>query len=248
MKLNYSIMLALILHSWQLVPTAIGASLVAFGLVKMWPGWCRFFASASWLAALITIILWLATWNTTRFVALTLPSTKPNGDVHVRDMTINVSRGFINLVAIRDITLSQSVIPASQIQSVLFFRAVPNGGEYPFWAAPGESLTRHWPFINKTLGFQIIWSPAPPGALGPGIVSAYAINAPLWPILLLCPWAPLVQWKRWRMKRHAIKHGLCQKCFFDLRAHKPGDKCPSCGTLIPQPPAKPAPSAQTPPA
>jgi len=28
----------------------------------------------------------------------------------------------------------------------------------------------------------------------------------------------------------------CRQCGYDLRAHKPGDKCPECGTLIPPPP------------
>jgi len=31
----------------------------------------------------------------------------------------------------------------------------------------------------------------------------------------------------------ARKPGTCQKCGYDLRAHKPGDRCPECGTIIP---------------
>jgi len=27
--------------------------------------------------------------------------------------------------------------------------------------------------------------------------------------------------------------GLCPNCSYDLRAHKPGDRCPECGTAIP---------------
>ena len=35
-----------------------------------------------------------------------------------------------------------------------------------------------------------------------------------------------------RTKRRWKKLGLCLHCGYDLRAHKPGDKCPECGTLI----------------
>ena len=32
--------------------------------------------------------------------------------------------------------------------------------------------------------------------------------------------------------RYRVRHGLCPTCSYDLRAHKPGDKCPECGTSI----------------
>jgi hypothetical protein len=33
-------------------------------------------------------------------------------------------------------------------------------------------------------------------------------------------------------RRHRLAQGLCPVCAYDLCAHKAGDKCPECGTLI----------------
>ena len=35
-----------------------------------------------------------------------------------------------------------------------------------------------------------------------------------------------------RRRKDRLAHGLCLKCGYDLRAHKPGDNCPECGTAI----------------
>ena len=45
----------------------------------------------------------------------------------------------------------------------------------------------------------------------------------------LCPALWLIGFLR-RRNRHIA--GLCPKCSYDLRAHKPGDKCPECGTIV----------------
>jgi hypothetical protein len=34
--------------------------------------------------------------------------------------------------------------------------------------------------------------------------------------------------------RKKLKEGCCPTCGYDLRAHKPGQKCPECGTEIPR--------------
>jgi hypothetical protein len=39
--------------------------------------------------------------------------------------------------------------------------------------------------------------------------------------------------RRWRSEPGT---GLCAVCRYDLRAHKPGDKCPECGTMVPDAP------------
>jgi hypothetical protein len=38
--------------------------------------------------------------------------------------------------------------------------------------------------------------------------------------------------RRARQAAHAARRGLCPKCSYDLRAHKPGERCPECGTVI----------------
>jgi hypothetical protein len=41
----------------------------------------------------------------------------------------------------------------------------------------------------------------------------------------------------WRRRKSARRSrlGLCANCSYNLTAHKAGDKCPECGSLIPQP-------------
>jgi len=51
----------------------------------------------------------------------------------------------------------------------------------------------------------------------------------------------LIAWPAWHLYRAATRRrhrrqGLCPTCSYDLRAHHPGQKCPECGTPIPQPP------------
>ena len=36
-------------------------------------------------------------------------------------------------------------------------------------------------------------------------------------------------------RRHRRSPGHCLACSYDLRAHKPGDKCPECGTIMENP-------------
>jgi hypothetical protein len=45
------------------------------------------------------------------------------------------------------------------------------------------------------------------------------------PIVGILLFSPSKQRRDYRMR-----HQLCVKCGYDLRAHKPGDRCPECGT------------------
>ena len=46
--------------------------------------------------------------------------------------------------------------------------------------------------------------------------------------------------------RHRKLNNLCLNCGYDLRAHRPGGKCPECGMPIPLPAPDPPPSPPTP--
>jgi hypothetical protein len=52
-----------------------------------------------------------------------------------------------------------------------------------------------------------------------------------------------VAWVYFWKKRVTVPYerwlnGLCPRCAYDLRAHKAGDRCPECGTIIPQRPSR----------
>jgi hypothetical protein len=61
------------------------------------------------------------------------------------------------------------------------------------------------------------------------------IMIPCWPVLLLfallATWVTILEVRYWRNQRRN-RIGLCPTCSYDLHAHKPGDKCPECGTPI----------------
>ncbi len=57
-------------------------------------------------------------------------------------------------------------------------------------------------------------------------------------VMIVLPVWKIAKYVRRRRKRDA---GACLTCGYDLRAHRPGDKCPECGTPVPalQSPDKP---------
>ncbi|HEX2970752.1 MAG TPA: hypothetical protein VHP11_00365 [Tepidisphaeraceae bacterium] len=63
----------------------------------------------------------------------------------------------------------------------------------------------------------------------------FSLGVPYWLIMMLTLILPLVwgqqEWKQRRTRR--IARGLCPICGYDLRAHRPGQRCPECGTPIP---------------
>jgi hypothetical protein len=60
------------------------------------------------------------------------------------------------------------------------------------------------------------------------------ISLDVW--VLALPFLGLAFWSVKRTGRlQQLSAGRCALCGYDLRAHKPGQKCPECGTEIPRP-------------
>jgi hypothetical protein len=96
---------------------------------------------------------------------------------------------------------------------------------YPEWH--GES-------VFKAFGFQLVFRSEYEGVVRVRRVGA--IVFPAWfpiPFLLIAPALYVRQWKHRRKVRRWIAAGCCAKCGFDLRAHRAGEKCPECSTVIP---------------
>lgn len=60
----------------------------------------------------------------------------------------------------------------------------------------------------------------------------YFILLPYWFLTSIVAIVPLRAALKWCLRRRAILAGTCTTCGFDLRAHRPGDKCPECGTEL----------------
>lgn len=58
------------------------------------------------------------------------------------------------------------------------------------------------------------------------------VVVPLWAIVLLSGIPLVLPVVRAERSRCRIRRGMCVRCGYDLRAHKPGDKCPECGTPV----------------
>jgi hypothetical protein len=97
--------------------------------------------------------------------------------------------------------------------------------------APFSLSAEAYPAWNF-LGFSYAWTnPFPPDRLG-----YHVFLIPHWFLSLLCLMPPAF-WCRARLAtRRPPAANCCAVCRYDLRAHKPGDKCPECGTLVPSPP------------
>jgi hypothetical protein len=137
-----------------------------------------------------------------------------------------------------------------------FLRLVLYGNSMPAIPSPTDPTVRNW-YVYDTphelrdfeyargrlmaasaadiFGHRIPLAP-PPGS--PAVVS---LRAPFWALTLAMALIPAVVASRRAVRgvREAqrARHGLCLQCGYNLRAHKPGDKCPECGMVIPVSPA-----------
>jgi|GEM_PF-6646809 len=70
--------------------------------------------------------------------------------------------------------------------------------------------------------------------------TTYTVRLPLvFPVLHALSFIALCYWAHKHLQFRHRDHSRCIHCHYDLRAHKPGDKCPECGTLIPPHQAQP---------
>lgn len=110
-----------------------------------------------------------------------------------------------------------------------------------FPAAEGWTGT-FWPFhrtVHQITADRSLWSGtwlgfryeqihrhAPPLS-----VDEEEVCFPYWFLALATGILPFWQALKFR-RRRAMGPGICPACHYDLRAHRPGDKCPECGTPI----------------
>jgi hypothetical protein len=71
----------------------------------------------------------------------------------------------------------------------------------------------------------------------PPLAVSWMLVVPLWLPMALCSLGAAYGSWCWRQCRgRRTEQYLCARCAYDLRAHKPGDKCPECGSTVPRRP------------
>lgn len=85
-------------------------------------------------------------------------------------------------------------------------------------------------FFWRSLGFR--YSDVETGGQNLGdVMRIQLIGIPFWALLLILGIIPA--WKFLQFLRKSPQTpNCCPKCRYDLRAHRPGDKCPECGTMV----------------
>ena len=189
-------------------------------------------AAVSMLLLFATLIFWPVSYFRSCFAAYMPASTMDPAwtdyDSHCRD--------------------EYGVVSNSGRVTVIYETLRNDVNQYPFYFAAGKPDFGHWSYLT--------WKSAPGGSGAPaattlgvgwsyyesaGTVQAY-LFIPLSYLALLFSLLPLLAFRSIRRRRKAARDartGLCPACGYNLLAHKIGQRCPECGTLIlpPTPPS-----------
>ena len=103
--------------------------------------------------------------------------------------------------------------------------SIANFQGYPHAFQGVAGRLRPYEIVLRTLGIE--WN-----FVGPPYGRVAIFVMPFWLAIALCTVLPLMVLLRHHRNRK-LPAFACIKCGYDLRAHKPGDRCPECGTLIP---------------
>lgn len=185
------------------------------------------FAGLSLLLCMATVVLWIRSyWYTDK---LDLGAWKDRSHLTLRMNSGYTEHGHFLICTqwlhFVDATRSPNTIRRYfdyQFWGVMFSINVEG-----YYAAP-ELLDTLMGFGIKQIPTYTLWNRT-------AETSEMRIIIPLWLFTVVAALMPAfwVQ-KSWRRISHhrRIIRGLCLNCGYDLRSHKPGEKCPECGTVI----------------
>jgi hypothetical protein len=173
--------------------------------------------AALWITSVFGEFAWGRTWETVS--ACPLPRI-PGGigtDFHERECSIHSCRGSLTVLVRSEDSVWEGIWPATK--SSQWFRRWSQCDVAPcylFESIFGEGNN----YAYADMGPQ------------PLAHSRDVTTVPI-PYFLLTTVAaiPLLR-LLWSNRRRRIA-GLCRQCGYDLRAHRPGDRCPECGTFVP---------------
>jgi hypothetical protein len=206
-----------------------------FGIVVLLTFWkkrrleCASFISV--LALTLLLALWLKSLGTHARAVISFDS---NGFSTDQSQTVGLSCSAGGL----SISFMDSIIFKDPALPTLRGRDNP---DRKLWLTCSIRAPAQYPEVRDPLfkrwGFQLTWFGEPAGIRQDvRLRHLWAFICPAWfpiPFLLVIPGMYAGRWIRKRKFHRRLAAGCCAHCGFDLRAHKPGEKCPECSTLIP---------------
>ena len=202
-------------RGWPIVLLLVAGATVFCGI---W--WRRYWvfaaASCSVSITVATVILLFVSWGTLRVVGLDW-TVQPRAGYGV-DVSSSRGRFRFGLDVYRD-------TPPMPWPGRLLVIHEANRAELRYYGSK-YSFLPDWPFLKERLGFDVVRRV--------GVhTDNYYLTLPHWFVMILCMPFPAI-WVRRRMRRrHRLRHALCLKCGYDLRATPAGGKCQECGMTVP---------------
>jgi hypothetical protein len=201
------------------------------GAIALWKWrrrWRGILATVLLGVAMANLILWPLCWG--RSLSFSFVSYSPHGAERWRSWRIlmAVKYGAVHL-EMEEYQFWKGIIPPAsptlQVASSNFVGPSRSNHLY--------SLTRA-SFLEKALGFQILWGGerVDPEREQSTTLTLIGLTVPQWFILLICPPYPAF-WIRGMVRGwHRSRNHRCVSCGYLLIAHKPGERCPECSTVI----------------
>jgi hypothetical protein len=210
-----------------IVVLAAASGVCAFGCVMhIWSAW-------HWLARRFTLADWLALCSTFAFTVVL--------SLLIRGC---FTSDFLYYKGSSNIDYSINNVPGRVLLARVIFES-PEAREVRGYIEPGLNLLESSPgmvptFQWRTAGFGFISGSAPRAVWVMGwqprlitfTTGQDVLLVPLWPFAFIFAVTPLMWLHRRLQRSYRARNHQCLKCGYDLRTHKPGEKCPECGTSI----------------
>jgi len=250
---------------WLVIPATI-LLLFTWGIVwgivrKKWLSrkkWFNTLTLTSFIAFLLLLIFIVFSLFVETGVSLSWSKIQPDGARQSWGMGVDPALGGIRIYVHSYHEPERPVVSPEFLakQPAIFVKSYLPMKEGPLtvhWDAAWAQHDQFYPMckdnrnthpIVTALGFQFYRERNPPSTVPykQTKLYEYSVCVPHWLLLLLFFILPHIWFRHFRRQRYRLRNNLCLACGYDLRAHKPGNKCPECGTLIaklPQPKSLP---------
>lgn len=216
---------------------------LGFGYFKThWPAASNFIGRAALCVSagllLALAVLYPLTFEYGRSVMVQWQRFNAHGGTYF-SIQIRMGRGLLRVSYMENYITASDVTAAATRPRRPLLQYIPPDERVPEMPAifmpefdPDYIEHRDRPSIFYRMGFAYAHS------RWPGVMESRGVVMPAWIVALVLAIPPVrFLWslpRRLRARRARLQ-GACSNCLYDLRAHRPGDKCPECGTAITKP-------------